>query len=140
MLSLTNFLATCSGHVDIQHVMQSNKSLVINTFYLLQLVHKSSSIDQDLTVLSKLSDAISLDKEGSSSKIVNSPTFGFKESLIELLTNLVWEHPDNQSLVGELDGVSLLLDCSQIDARNPFITQVYFSLCLQRVYYILLII
>ena len=54
-----------------------------------------------------------------------SPTFGFKDELISLLTGLVWEHVHNQTLVGaELGGVALLLDCSQIDARNPLITQV----------------
>ena len=54
-----------------------------------------------------------------------SPTFGFKDELISLLTGLVWDHAHNQTLVGaELGGVALLLDCSQIDARNPLITQV----------------
>ena len=123
VLSLTHFLSTCSGHVSLQHVMQSNKSLVINTTYLLKMVHQSAAIDQDLTVLNKLSDVLDLDKDDSKTKITDSPTFGFKECLIELLTNLVWEHFDNQTLVGELSGVALLMDCSQIDARNPFITQ-----------------
>jgi len=63
--------------------------------------------DQNLTVLSKLSDVMDLDKSDPSNKVVDSPTFGFKESLIELLTNLIWEHHENQSLVGELDGVAL---------------------------------
>ena len=40
-----------------------------------------------------------------------------------MLTNLVWNNAANQSLVGELDGLGLLLDCSQMDARNPLITQ-----------------
>ena len=63
-----------------------------------------------------------LEQDGSSS-VSDSPTFGFKENLVELLTNLVWDMESNQSLVGELDGLGLLLDCSQMDARNPFITQ-----------------
>ena len=64
-----------------------------------------------------------LDQEGASSSVTDSPTFGFKENLIEMLTNLVWNNEANQSLVGELDGLGLLLDCSQMDARNPLITQ-----------------
>ena len=28
-----------------------------------------------------------------------------------------------QDLVGELEGLQLLLDCTQVDARNPLITQ-----------------
>ena len=63
-----------------------------------------------------------LEQDGSSS-VSDSPTFGFKENLVELLTNLVWAHHDNKTLVAELEGVALLLDCSQMDARNPFITQ-----------------
>ena len=123
VLALTHFLSTCSGHVSLQSVMQSNKSLVINTTYLLKMVHQSAATDQDLTVLNKLSDVLDLDKDDSKTKITDSPTFGFKECLIELLTNLVWDHHENQTLVGELSGVALLMDCSQIDARNPFITQ-----------------
>jgi len=127
VLSLTRYLAACSSHESSRStclkMMKNNKSLVINTFYLLKLVHQSAGVDQNLTVLSKLSDVMDLDKSDPSNKVVDSPTFGFKESLIELLTNLIWEHHDNQSLVGELDGVALLLDCSQMDARNPFITQ-----------------
>ena len=53
----------------------------------------------------------------------DSPVFGFKANLVRLLANLVWEHRENQTEVGELEGVQLLLDCSQVDARNPFITQ-----------------
>jgi len=125
ILSLTRFLATCSSQDQskLPQMMKNNKSLVINTFYLLKLIHQSAGVDQNLTVLSKLSDVMDLDETDPSNKIVDSPTFGFKWKLIELLTNLVWEHPDNQTLVGELDGVALLLDCSQIDARNPLITQ-----------------
>jgi len=125
ILSLTRFLASCSCRDEskLPQMMKNNKSLVINTFYLLKLIHQSAGVDENLTVLSKLSDVMDLDETDPSNKIVDSPTFGFKWKLIELLTNLVWEHPDNQTLVGELDGVALLLDCSQIDARNPLITQ-----------------
>ena len=115
ILSLTSFLTKCSEDSECQVMMQSNKSLVINTTYLLRLVHQSAKSDDDLTVLNKLSDV--------SEQVNKSPTFGFKESLIGLLTNLVWGHHDNKTLVAELEGVALLLDCSQMDARNPFITQ-----------------
>ena len=115
---LTQLLVKCSQLEDARLlVMQINKSLVINTLYLLRLVHQSASSDANLSILSKLSDLERLED------VSSSAMFGFKATLIELLTNLVWEHADNQSLVGELEGLPLLLDCSQMDARNPLITQ-----------------
>ena len=33
---------------------------------------------------------------------------------VRLLCNLVWEHYENQALVGELEGLALVLDCSQV--------------------------
>lgn len=120
LLSLTSFLVKCSSLLECRSLMQSQKSLVINTTYLLRLVHQSAKTDTNLAVLNKLSDVMDQDSDN---ELAHSPTFGFKESLIELLTNLVWGHGENKSLVGELEGVAVLLDCSSIDARNPFITQ-----------------
>ena len=140
ILALTEFITKCSGLEEMREKLQSNKSLLINTISLLKLVHQAAKTDENLSVLNKLRSEKNyplffdhililllfsdiLDQTGASSAVTESPTFGFKELLIELLTNLVWSNEDNQSLVGELGGVGLLLDCSQMDARNPFITQ-----------------
>ena len=138
-MSLTRYLARCSGLEDAETraAMQSSKSLVINTLYLLRLVHQAAG-ERDLAVLNKLRDQVEICRRHCVSKssffylcpqgdedVSASPTFGFKDELISLLTGLVWDHAHNQTLVGaELGGVALLLDCSQIDARNPLITQV----------------
>lgn len=53
----------------------------------------------------------------------DGPAYGFLVSLVRLLTNLVWGSGVNQSLVGELEGLQLVLDCSAVDARNPLVTQ-----------------
>ena len=136
ILALTELITKCSGLEEMREKLQSNKSLLINTISLLKLVHQAAKTDENLSVLNKLRSEQNfsdynlmllfsdiLDQGGASSDVTESPTFGFKEHLIELLTNLVWSSEDNQSLVGELGGVGLLLDCSQMDARNPFITQ-----------------
>ena len=75
-----------------------------------------------MKVLGKLSD-VEKRESGDKDYVRESPTFGFKENLIQMLTNLVWDHTENKTTVGELDGLALILDCSQMDARNPLITQ-----------------
>jgi len=123
ILSLTSILAESAGQDQYRGLLQGHKSLLINTIYLLKMVHEAGKAGMgDLSVLSKLSD-VEKREGGDVDKITDSPTFGFKENLIQLLTNLVWNHNENKTLVGELDGVALILDCSQMDARNPFITQ-----------------
>lgn len=123
ILSLTSIISESASQDRYRALLQGHKSLLINTLYLLKMIHEAGKAGMgDLSVLSKLSD-VEKREGGDVDKITDSPTFGFKENLIQLLTNLVWDHNDNKTSVGELDGVALILDCSQMDARNPFITQ-----------------
>jgi len=119
VLELAQVLALAAGQEEYKKVLQSYKSLLINTVYLLKMVHTASRNGvAGLCLLGKISD---LNIAGDD--LHNSPSYGFMVALIRLLTNLVWGHSSNKSLVGELEGIALVLDCSQIDARNPFITQ-----------------
>eukprot|EP00092_Neocalanus_flemingeri_P009313 GFUD01010020.1.p1 GENE.GFUD01010020.1~~GFUD01010020.1.p1 ORF type:complete len:458 (+),score=103.44 GFUD01010020.1:55-1374(+) len=123
ILSLTHLLAESASQEPYRAMLQSHKSLVLNNLYLLKMVHEAGKAGVgNLSVLGKLSD-VEKRQGGDKDKITESPTFGFKEDLIQLLTNLVWDHTENKTVVGELEGVALILDCSQMDARNPFITQ-----------------
>ena len=45
--------------------------------------------------------------------------FGFKSNLIGLLGNFAYSNKDVQDWIRELDGIPLILDCTNIDARNP---------------------
>ena len=101
LMSLTQLLVKSSQVEEARlTVMQTNKSLAINTLYLLKLVHQAASSDTDLAVLSKLEDV-----ERIADSVSFSATLGFKASLIEVLTNLMWEHLEHQSLVEELEGL-----------------------------------
>jgi len=123
ILALTELLADCSGQEQYRTNLQGHKSLVLNTLYLLKMVHEAGkSGAESLKVLGKLRD-VEKRESGDRDDITASPTFGFKENLIQLLTNLVWDNTANKTTVGELDGLALILDCSQMDARNPLITQ-----------------
>jgi len=123
ILALTQLLADCSGLDQYRKGLQDHKSLVLNTLYLLKMVHEAGKQGaESMKVLGKLSD-VEKRESGDKDYVRESPTFGFKENLIQMLTNLVWDHTENKTTVGELDGLALILDCSQMDARNPLITQ-----------------
>ena len=45
--------------------------------------------------------------------------FGFKSNLIGLLGNFAHSNRPVQDWIRELDAIALILDCTNIDARNP---------------------
>ena len=49
------------------------------------------------------------------------PALGFKANLVKLLANLSFQNKDNQDLIREMEAIPVLLECSNIDARNPCI-------------------
>lgn len=132
-LTLLDIIISVS-QTDHKIILQDIKSLLINTLYLIRMMHEAGKTEEGnkdhfsnkFKPIGKLAELAELRKENGVSGedlIENNPVFGFKVKLIQLLVNLVWEHPDNQNLVAEHTGLQLLLDCSQVDARNPFITQ-----------------
>lgn len=49
--------------------------------------------------------------------------FGFKAALVRTLANLCWKSQENKKMIRELEVIPVLLDCCNIDARNPLIMQ-----------------
>ncbi|XP_054162356.1 ataxin-10-like [Oppia nitens] len=52
-----------------------------------------------------------------------NPVFGFKRDLIRIIGNLVFKCQQMQDWVREFDGIPVILDCCNIDAKNPYIMQ-----------------
>eukprot|EP00088_Acartia_fossae_P031999 TRINITY_DN3278_c0_g1_i7.p1 TRINITY_DN3278_c0_g1~~TRINITY_DN3278_c0_g1_i7.p1 ORF type:complete len:425 (-),score=74.36 TRINITY_DN3278_c0_g1_i7:319-1593(-) len=121
-ITLLDIIIVLSKSEGKRSILQKNKSLMINTLYLLRMIHELGKLGKEESVkpISKLSELANLKDN---QQLEDDPIFGLKVKLIQLIVNLVWEHPENQNLVGEHSGFQLLLDCSQVDARNPFITQ-----------------
>lgn len=99
--------------------LHDDRSLLIDCVYLLRMIHElgKESNPNTWTPVRKLSE-INKDTEES-----DNPVFGFKRDLIRLIGNLTYKSKQNQDLVRDIEGIQLLLDCSQIDGNNPFITQ-----------------
>lgn len=51
------------------------------------------------------------------------PALNFKCNLVRLLGNLCYQNPAAQDQARELEVIAPLLECSNLDARNPFIQQ-----------------
>ncbi|KZS21855.1 Ataxin-10 [Daphnia magna] len=51
------------------------------------------------------------------------PALNFKCNLVRLLGNLCFKNPTAQDRVRELEAIAPLLECCNLDARNPFIQQ-----------------
>ncbi|VVD03377.1 unnamed protein product [Leptidea sinapis] len=49
--------------------------------------------------------------------------FGFKATLVRTIANLCWKNQENKKQIRELEVIPVLLDCCNIDARNPLIMQ-----------------
>ncbi|XP_076749567.1 ataxin-10 [Xylocopa sonorina] len=137
-----------SGSCKEYNFIKDHKSLLINCIYLLksiQMIGKQS--DNCFTPLQKLSDVASAmpqttgspfeenpngnsETEKAKGKITSAkndihshPAFGFKAGLIRVIGNMSYRNKECQDIIRETDAIPLLLDCCNIDARNPLIMQ-----------------
>ncbi|KYM83215.1 Ataxin-10 [Atta colombica] len=118
------------------------RSLLINCKYLLMSLHMmGKETDNYFTPITNLSQVapntqrrtINVcsninDTEESEATAANCdpqehPAYGFKAGLIQVIANVVHKNKMCQDLFREIDGIPLLLDCCNIDARNPLILQ-----------------
>ncbi|KAF2880768.1 hypothetical protein ILUMI_25396 [Ignelater luminosus] len=116
---LSEILASLCAQDLYRNQLQEDKSLLIDCAFLLRNIHNIGKESQNnFTPMQKLSDVTSTNSEAQ-----KNPTFGFKANLIQFLGNASWKNKANQDQLRELDCIPLLLDCCNIDARNPFIIQ-----------------
>ncbi|RLU24035.1 hypothetical protein DMN91_004244 [Ooceraea biroi] len=122
-------------------ILTNAKRLLINCKYLLMSLHmmgKDSNNfftpitnlsevapnDQGRTVnVSSTNDAETFETLTAQYDPQDHPAFGFKAGLIQVIANMVYKDRTCQDLFREIDGIPLLLDCCNIDARNPLIPQ-----------------
>jgi len=72
------------------------------------------------SMLLKMSD---LERADSDVDMHAHPAFGFKAALVRLVGNMCWRHKENQDTAREMEVIPLIMDCCNIDARNPLIIQ-----------------
>ncbi|KAL6444462.1 hypothetical protein ACFW04_001948 [Cataglyphis niger] len=114
------------------------RPLLINCKFLLMSLHmlgkEGDNYFTPITNLSQVPDAqeetidlnsVLHDAEPTIAKFdpQDHPAYGFKAGLIQVIANMVHKDKMCQDLFREIDGIPLLLDCCNIDARNPLILQ-----------------
>lgn len=118
---LLNFLCSLAASECWSPTLQEDKSLLITTVSLLQCMKDIGSVGKNgfsCLGLDDVADKAQLDE------IETHPAYGFKCDLIRLIASLVYRHKINQDQVREMNGVTLVLESSQFDARNPGIKEV----------------
>lgn len=122
VLSILGIFSHATGCMPL---LQSDKSLLIDAVYLLRMVHDVGKTNPNHL----FSTVKNMNEIANQEKMESDPVFGFKRDLIRLIGNLCHEHKENQDQVREINGIELLLDCSPIDGKNPYISQwVIFSI------------
>ncbi|XP_076234155.1 ataxin-10 [Calliopsis andreniformis] len=125
---LVDILATLTSRSSEEYsFLRSYKSLLINCTYLLKAIQMIGKTQNNcFTPIQKLSDLAPTVQDVSTSNnsnIRNQHTFRFKGELIRIIGNMTYKSKENQDLLREMDAIPLLLDCCNMDARNPFIIQ-----------------
>lgn len=128
------------GLLTTQYKFAKNaRPLLINCKYLLMSLHMvGKEGDNYFTPITNLSqvapnarertidiNSVKYDAEPTITKcdLQDHPAYGFKAGLIQVIANMVYKNKMCQDLFREIDGIPLLLDCCNIDARNPLILQ-----------------
>nr|XP_012224354.1 PREDICTED: uncharacterized protein LOC105673357 [Linepithema humile] len=129
------------GLLTTEHKISKNaKCLLINCKYLLMSLHMmGKESDNNFTPITNLSKVAPSAQRRAINSATNDagtseagttkcdpqdhPAYGFKAGLIRVIANMVHKNKMCQDLFREIDGIPLLLDCCNIDARNPLILQ-----------------
>jgi len=116
---LLSILCELTANESLLCRFQTDRQLVeclVNTLKTIQLLSKS----QDSSHFKSIPQLKQINETDSESQ---NPVFGFKRDLIRVIGNLVYKCPQMQDWVREFDGIPVILDCCNIDAKNPYIMQ-----------------
>lgn len=102
--------------------MKEKTSLLMTALGILKSMHSLGKLGQNLFTPAQRLDDFS-QAEQVESELGSNPTFGFKRDLVRLIGNLCHQSRRNQDLVREIEGIPLILDVCNLDAKNPYIIQ-----------------
>ncbi|KAL1456613.1 hypothetical protein WDU94_001331 [Cyamophila willieti] len=110
-------LAACSSSNDYQGLLQNNATFVSSVFEFLKAMHSLGKQDKDNRFApdQNLSNMFASDE--------NDELFGLKATCVKLVANLCWGHNANQNLARISECFPVLLECCNLDAKNPLIKE-----------------
>lgn len=116
--ALLEILAICSSSSDYHQIVSTDGSLFLNAGCLLQTINSlGQKADNVFTPISKLAQIAPNSREASN--IERDISYELKSLLVRLIGNLAYRSPNNQTLAREMDIILAVLNCTNMDARNP---------------------
>lgn len=109
-------LGIATSHHTVYPDINNDKDLLTCIIYLLDAIHRiGKQGDNSFSSVDKVTDTVNIDK--------NHAGYGLKRDLIRLIGNMAYKSKANQDMIREMNCIPLVLDQTNIDGRNPYITQ-----------------
>lgn len=88
---------------------------------MLRQLHELGKNENDnmFTPVQKIEEILKVKQGTSQIKIEEDISFSLKSSLVKALANLLYQNKANQDLARETGFIPVLLECTNLDARNP---------------------
>lgn len=115
LLEIVAYASCCSTYTEI---LQKDASLFINLGCLLTAVHKAGKQKGSIFAPIQKLDQIAPSSE-SNAQHEQEISYSLKSLLVKSIGNLMFKNRTNQGLVREMDMLKTILECTNIDARNP---------------------
>lgn len=105
--------------------LRQDGALFLNLGCLLrQLQTVGKSDDQNVfTPVQKIEDILKVKQGNSELNIEEEISYSLKSSLVKALANLSYKNKKNQNLARDMQIFSAILECTNLDARNPLIKE-----------------
>ncbi|EEC17949.1 ataxin-10, putative [Ixodes scapularis] len=117
---MLNVLCEASCNENFSQLIEPKQGLLKATLGVLKVVHLlGKSGNNAFTPAPKLDDLVKAEEADSDV----DPRRNFKKELVRLVGNMSHHSRANQDLVRQVEGIALLLDVCNLDAKNPYIIQ-----------------
>uniref|UniRef100_A0A224YNG7 Ataxin-10 n=1 Tax=Rhipicephalus zambeziensis TaxID=60191 RepID=A0A224YNG7_9ACAR len=119
---LLKVLCLASAHEELKGSFADGSELLATALEVLKTVHLlGKSSENAFTPAQHLDDFTGVDR--GTSELTDHHSFGFKRDLVQLIGNMCHQNRKHQDMIRNLDGIPVILDVCNLDAKNPFIIQ-----------------
>lgn len=120
--ALLEVICLVSGDDYYSHILSTDSSLFLNAGCLLMSINRLGGQSENIfTPVSKLGQVAPNSTEETS--IERDVSFELKSMLVRTIGNLVYHNARNQELARDMDILLAVLNCTNVDARNPLIKE-----------------
>ncbi|XP_037578434.1 ataxin-10 [Dermacentor silvarum] len=119
---LLKVLCLASANEEFKGFFTDGSELLATALEVLKMVHLLGKSSQNAFTPAKHLDDFRGVDEGTS-ELTGHHSFGFKRDLVQLIGNMCHQNRKHQDMIRNLDGIPVILDVCNLDAKNPFIIQ-----------------